>query len=299
VRTPSSGYEVVDTFPSFQRYWYHVRTRPVRRQIEAWHDEYLRSWPELAEKQIASYADEGVDWRSVARRRIFPTLPERLSGILQVRRNLLRAFPVAVGQCQEKLGLDFPVTFVLHVGIGCGAGWATTFRGRRAVLFGMENAADLGWTDRRTTVRLVEHEIAHLLHDEWRRRARTTRLGDHRGPWWQLYEEGWATRCEFVLGGVALHHTTAHTRDWLSWCRANRSRLAALFLRTVAAHRPTWRFFGSWKNIDGYIETGYFLGSEVVRDWETRSPLRQIACWNADRIRRSAAVSLRRMFVAR
>jgi len=289
------GYVLLDTFPSFQRYWRHARREGVTRQIEGWRDDYLAPFPELADQQIALYSDEGIDWRALARRRIFPTLGERLPSMARVRRNLVRAIPVAVERCRDRLGLDFSVTFVLHVGIGCGAGWATAFRGRPAVLFGMENAAELGWADPRTTVSLVEHELAHLLHDDWRRRAGTTRLAVHRGPWWQLYVEGWATRCEFLLGGVGLHHTTERTRDWLSWCQEHRSRLASLFLGTVAARRSTRRFFGSWHSIDGYIETGYFLGAEVLRDLGFRSSLRQTALWSADRFRRSARGSLRQM----
>ena len=275
-----SRYAVLDTFPAFERYWARVRTFPIDRQIDSWRGEYLRPWPELAREPIASYAREGVSWRTVARTRIFPALEERLSEMRKVRSALRRSFPVAVRRYRAKWGLDFPVTFVLHVGIGSGAGQASSFRGRPAVIFGLENAAELGWSDPPTTLALVEHELAHLLHDHWRRQARVGAIDRPHGPWWHLYEEGFATRCEFLLGGTGSHHSTRETRDWLPWCRKHRSRLASLYLRAARSRASTRRFFGSWYDVDGYIETGYFLGAEAIRRWEKRFPLKQIACWD-------------------
>lgn len=188
--------------------------------------------------------------------------------------------------------MDFPVTFVIHVGIGCGAGWATTYGGQPAVLFGLENAAEAGWTDPETAVALVEHEVAHLLHDRWRQEARLGGIAHHRGPWWQLYAEGFATYCELQLGPIGRHHSTERTPDWLEWCRQNRRRLAASFLRRVSARRPVRPFFGSWNRTDGHADAGYYLGSEVIRDWSSRLTLREIAVWSPDEVRRRGRTSL-------
>lgn len=288
-------YELIDTFPAFERFWRQARRWPVDRQIERWRRDYLAPWPELLRKQTDNYQETGVDWRAVARRRIFPALDERLPRMRHARRALQKTLPVALQLCRERLGLDFPPRFVIHVGIGCGAGWATTFGKRPAVLFGLENAAELGWTDPPTLAALVEHEIAHLLHDRWRRRARLGGLGGHRGPWWQLYEEGFATYCELLLSPSGRHHSTRGTTDWLDWCRKNRSRLASLFLHAATARKSTRRFFGSWYNVDGHIETGYFLGSEVLREWASRSSLREVAVWTSGQVRRRARTSLGRM----
>lgn len=292
-------HSILDTFPAFNQFWQRARSLPIDQAIESWRGDYLRPWPELRRKQIANYREDGVDWRRVARTRIFPSFDERLPRMRKVRSHLLQAIPTAVRRCRSQLDLDFPVTFVVHVGIGCGAGWATTFGGRPAVLFGVENAEEVGWTDRATLVALVEHEIAHLVHERWRRQARVGPLASRRGPWWQLYEEGFATRCELELGGIGSHHATERTQDWLAWCGRNRARLAALFLRTTAACRPTRRFFGSWYNIDGYINTGYYLGSEAIRHAEARASLREIACWNPTQVPGRMRASLRQMVAER
>lgn len=236
-----------------------------------------------------------MNWRTVAGRRVFPAFDRDISRMGKVRSNLRRAIPIAIRCCRAELRMDFPVTFVIHVGIGCGAGWATNYRGRPAVLFGLENATDDDWVDPSSAVALVEHELAHLVHARWRRDARVAGPTKRGGPWWQLYEEGFATRCELMLNKPGNYRSAGRGVDWLRWCEKNRSRLAARFLRSVRTREPTRRFFGSWYNVDGHIETGYYLGSEVVREWRLRSSLKVIACWTPDQIRRRGSAALQRM----
>jgi len=289
------SYDLVDTFPAFLRSWRELRTMPPDRQVEAWRRDYLRPWPDLARVQIQTYRDARQDWRAVARRRVFPALDARLPAMHRIRANLRTAFPVAVARCRAKFALDFPPQFVIHVGIGTGAGWATELRGRPTVLFGLENAAELGWTSPAAATALVEHELSHLIHDQWRRRARADRLRDPAGPWWRLYVEGFATRCEAVLGGESLPRSPSSHPSWSAWCRRNRARLAARFLSATRRHGSVDRFFGSWWNIDGYVETGYFLGAAVVEDWERGASLREISTWSPARVRSRARASMVRL----
>lgn len=290
-----SNFVTIDTFPAFLRFWKDHRSAGPMDQLTAWKEEYLRSWPELYGKQVDSYSESGVDWRAVARRRVFPNLRSRIRAMASARRRLLQAIPRAIDRYRTEFGLDFSITFVIHVGIGCGAGWATRFGGNPAVLFGIENAAEVGWTDPKTVAALVEHEIAHLLHDHWRRRAGQGSLEDHWGAWWQLYTEGFATRCELKRGSLGLHHARQAGEQWLSWCTTNRSRLASLFLRSVGHPMRIRRFFGSWYPLEGHIETGYFLGSEVIRAWERSESLRAIGQWEIARVRHRARLALQSM----
>jgi hypothetical protein len=91
--------------------------------------------------------------------------------------------------------------FVIHVGIGVGAGWGTRFGGHRAVLFGLENAAEMGWTSRQLVEALIVHELGHLAHQEWRARAKLAEHPGRVGPYWRLYDEGFATRFELEVAG--------------------------------------------------------------------------------------------------
>jgi len=292
------GYRVLDTFPAFEDFWRRARKLPVSQRVESWKTEYFRLWPELFRKQAAEYRRIGADWRAVARRRILPVIEERRPLMRRARARIRAAIPVALDQCRTKLGLDFPVSFVIYVGFGCGAGWATTFAGRPAVLFGLENAVEVQWTDTRSAVAMIDHELAHLNHAQWRSDARVGEVQGHAGPWWQLYEEGFATRCEQLASGALGARPAPGPETWLRWCERNRTRLAARFLRAVQARNSVRRFFGSWYSVDGHIETGYYLGSEVIREWEARYSLREIARWKPDEVRRRARATIERMALA-
>jgi hypothetical protein len=41
--------------------------------------------------------------------------------------------------------------------------------------------------------------------------------------------------------------------------------LAGAYLKAVEAGRPLQPFFGSWYDLQGYKQTGYYLGHEVVK----------------------------------
>lgn len=278
---------VVDTFPAFEKFWKQIRTEPVSQQLDRWEHEYMAPWPELLSKQIESYAADGVDWRRVARRRVFPHLGPRLARMRGLHRDLTRSLPSTWASARKVLGLRLPVRFVIYVGIGCGAGWATIYEGEPACLFGLENAAENhlggdGWSRC-----VVAHELGHLAHQEWRKERWET----DSDPWWSLYEEGFATHCERQVEPRWFRLRTGR-RDWLPWCEKRRAWLARRFLRDVSAHRSVRPYFGSWYSIQGRIETGYYLGSEVIREWTKESTLHQVATLSRADLRHRARATL-------
>jgi hypothetical protein len=70
--------EIIDTFPAFLKYWRKVRGQSINKQIEGWEKEYMSSWPELLAKQIDNYEADKLDWRQIARKRVFPHLAARM-----------------------------------------------------------------------------------------------------------------------------------------------------------------------------------------------------------------------------
>jgi len=265
---------LLDTFPVFLEWWEQAAGQPVEEQIEGWATEYMARWPVLLATQTGDYVSQGLDWRQVARERVFPYLAERLPAMREAYQNLREVCGPFYLRAQEVLGFGEPVIFVLYVGIGCGAGWATSLNGEPAILFGLENIAECGWSRREAIEGLVAHEMGHVVHQCWRAQARKI-AGS--GSWWQLYEEGFAQYCEALLLGSENWHQAVNCEGWLEWCRAHRAWLAAEFLRTVETGQPVWAFFGSWFEIEGMKETGYFLGYEVVRELAKRLDVRAIA----------------------
>jgi hypothetical protein len=65
--------------------------------------------------------------------------------------------------------------------------------------------------------------------------------------------------------------------DWLAWCQANKSWLSGEFLRTVDAGASVRPFFGSWFDIQGRKQCGYYVGHEAIRQLEADMSLDEIA----------------------
>ena len=162
----------------------------------------------------------------------------------------------------------------VYARIGCGAGWVTTYQGMPAVLFGLENAAEEGWTGPEVLTGLIAHEIGHVAHHHW---CQQRGLPNGSGPWWQLYSEGFAQRCEHVILEGDSWHMARRMEGWQDWCRANEGWLAAGYLRAVDGGESLRPFFGSWYDIQGWKQTGYYLGHRVIRRLEAGMDLHQIA----------------------
>ena len=115
-----------------------------------------------------------------------------------------------------------------------------------------------------------------MCSEQWRA-ERGQSVGD--GAWWQLYLEGFAQRGEEIINEGSVPHETVNDedREWLAWCQAHRAELAAEFLRSVEAGEAVQKFFGSWYDIEGHSQCGYFLGHEIIKQLENDLCLKEIA----------------------
>lgn len=251
---------VFDTFPAFLRVWEQIRDQPAAVQMDRWLNDYLRSYPELADKLLASCADDGLDWRQVLAERTLPLLEARMPEIRRAHDDLLATVGPVCERARATLGLDFDVTFVLYIGVAW-AGWGTTFAGAPACLLGLAGVVDCGWTGPDGLAGLTAHELGHVLHRRWRE---DVGVSPGRGPCWQLYSEGFAQQCEHLIMGAKTWHMALGEPGWLDWCRRRQAWLAAEYLRAVEAAQPVNRFFGNSLDIEGHSQSGYFLGHEVI-----------------------------------
>lgn len=275
--SPMTGFgkiEILDTFREFLQYRDQAHLLNINGQIEAWASRYMTAWPELLEKQVADYAGQGISWREIAAERVFPDMGDRLPLMTSAHDNPIGVLPHVYRQFASRLDFASDAIFVLYVGIGCGAGWATEFRDTPAILFGLENIAELGWTSEDGLGGLAAHELGHLAHEMWRRQEK---LEDATGPWGRLYEEGFAQSCEVLVRDTWHEIQGPDSRGWLEDCRKNRSKLAKEFLSRVDGQRDVRGFFGSWFEVEGISQTGYYLGHEVVRSLIDRATLKQVA----------------------
>lgn len=266
---------IVDTFEEFLAYWEKVKEWPQQEQIEAWYNQYMVHWPELRQKQIDCYIEDGDDWQSIAHEFVFPYLTASMPSMREAHENLLAICKNIYDLFRQKLQIDFDLTCVIYVGIGCGAGWATTFENKPAVLFGLENIAQEKWQTKEKLSGLMAHELGHLAHFHWREQAGMANLS---GPWWQLYTEGFAQYYEHLIQAyLSWHMQTSDHDSWLAWCNDHLGWLAGEFLERVDQGQDLRPFFGSWYNLQGYKQTGYFLGHELICRLREEYSLHEIA----------------------
>ena len=233
----------------------------------------LKQLAEKKELPRQSYADDGLDWRVVLKERVFPFLPQRLPQMIEARDELAECLASVCHRAQHALGLNFDVVFVI-LALGYG-GWATTYQGQRACLLGLDTIAELGWTAAPVLKGLIAHELGHLFHLE-RRARRGMAAGE--GPLWDAYEEGFAQRCEHLIMGQDTWTPGTWQENWLTWCREHKSWLAEEFLKTIEAGKSVRNFLGGHRyKICGYYACGYFLGHEVVREWEKQAEMKDLA----------------------
>ena len=274
--------EILDTYQDFLAYWMRASFKNLNEQIKLWQNSYMKKYSELLNKQVQNYEEENMDWREVAKK-IFPKLPQCFQLLRKARDNILSVCEPIYAKASKMLKLDFDIFFVIYVGVGCGAGWATTYNGQPAVLLGLENIAEEKWHTKNKLEGLISHEIGHLAHMKWRNEWKKFEKAEQ-DPLFQLYSEGFAQRCEHKILERETWHM-AQDKEWLVWCEQNKSWLAKEFLKRLEKQVSVNDFFGSWFNIQGRKQTGYFLGYAFIRELEKTYGLREIALLNVEKVR--------------
>jgi hypothetical protein len=176
------------------------------------------------------------------------------------------------------------VNFIIYVGIGCGAGWATIYHKRPAVLLGLENIVEEKWHRKNKLEGVIAHELGHLVHMKWRKEWETFESCSE-DPLFRLYVEGFAQRCEHLILEKETWHMASDMK-WLPWCERHKAWLAGEFLERMKKNVSVNDFFGSWFDIQGRKQTGYFLGHAFVLDLEKMYSLKDVALLNFRKVRK-------------
>ncbi len=270
-----AGHRLVDTLDDFLQYWQDACDKTAEQKIELWATSYMQKHPELLQRQTRDYEEMGYEWREIAREKVFSKLDDYLPLMRNAREKLLHVCGSTYGEAVEALGLDFPVAFVIYVGIGCGAGWATQYQGCPACLLGLEKIVELGWGSEEQLRELVAHEIGHLVHMSCRDEFEEFETHEE-DPLFLLYSEGFAKRCEYLILGQE-RWSQADSENWLLWCRSHKQRLAKEYLDRVDKQQPVNDFYGDWRDVLGRSQTGYYLGWTYTLWLEEKYSIRQIA----------------------
>jgi hypothetical protein len=276
-------YRLIDTFDDFVEYWTLTCSKTIEQKLQLWENSYMIKYPELLEKQIQSYEELGLDWREIAKKKVLSKLGKYFSLMQKARENLIQVCSPTYERAIQALGLNFYTIFVIYVGIGCGAGWATQYKGHPACLFGLEKIAELNWCSQERLRGLVAHEMGHLVHMKWREEFENFET-EEKDPLFLLYSEGFAKRCEYFILGKEVWNE-AEDEDWILWCLEHRGWLAKEYLFRIDKKISVNDFFGDWLSIQGKRQTGYFLGHEFIRWLEENHNIREIATFPFEKIK--------------
>ena len=105
--------KIIDTYDDFLTYWSVANSLALARQIGLWQTSYMAKYPELLEKMVHNYEEENLDWREVAREKVFPDLSDNLQLMHEARENILAIYGPICTKAYKALRLDFLISLVI------------------------------------------------------------------------------------------------------------------------------------------------------------------------------------------
>lgn len=270
-------YEIIDIYSHFDLFWQSASNLNDADYIDAWFSIFMKNHLILREKLIKEYESDGYDWKSVVKEYVFTDLKKNASTFASIGRKLHNLIPSIHVKCQEIFQIEFPIHYVIYIGIGMGAGWATSLNNKAAVLLGLENILQCGWTTEKRLRPLVAHEVGHLIHLKERGCKDFKFHNDN--LLFSIYEEGVAMWAEHQIMGFDDWHMQEGQDNWVDWCYEHKHFLAQKFLQEYHQNedQTSKNFFGSWFNIEGKTQTGYYLGHEIIKEWKKALSFKEIA----------------------
>jgi hypothetical protein len=275
---------LMDTYLDFKKVVHEARMLE-KDVVDLWLNNYMGSHEELLNLHLKCHGsfDKLV---TMANRFVRPLL-DNVWKLDFTWRNIYGAVPVVLEKLFT-LRKNFPdINIVIYVGSGCGAGWATTYNGKYSVLLGLEMMIYHKWSGITDVSGLLAHELCHILHMFLRGMSAEEFEKLENEPYFLLYSEGYAMKCEHAITNRMWR--VADKDGWVNYCEKNKDRLARDYLETIEKGYPTTRFYSSWEDVNGYTQTGYYLGHEyieyIMREYGLT--LEEIAKMKLDKIQKS------------
>jgi hypothetical protein len=160
-------------------------------------------------------------------------------------------------------GRTVDVDIILYLGLCNGAGWVTEVNGKLSVLLGIEKIMELNWCGVDDMTGLIIHELGHVYHSEYGSFYLETDKSSEKFLW-QLFTEGVAMVFEQEVVGNPDYYN--RDSEWTEWCEKNIERIKESFSSDlISMTKENQRYFGDWVSLEGYGDTGYYLGTDFVR----------------------------------
>ncbi len=164
----------------------------------------------------------------------------------------------------ERFGRSVDAAVVFYLGLCNGAGWVTEYRGRTAILLGMEKIAELNWCSVGDMRGLICHELGHVYQKQYGVLNRQF-CSSSDAFLWQLFTEGVAMCFEQeIVGDREFYHQDKG--GWKAWCDGHFEEIKADLAADLSNMTPSnQRYFGDWVSYHGHGDVGYYLGCRFVR----------------------------------
>lgn len=257
---------IINTFEDFKKCFANNLDLSTEEKIKLLEECYISKYPELEHRCKSDYEDNGYHWRDIAENMVFNRTKDDFSKMIIAYENILEIMTGINEKAAPVFNVDLDINIVLYCGLLNSAGWVDEYNGKRAILYGIDKIAELGWHTMDKLKPLLSHELCHVVHFELR--GEDTLPSDieenkYNEGIWRIYTEGFA---QFFQQKLLNKEADSRGIEWEGICGLNEDRLKKLYLEALNdSEKGTNDFFGDWFQVLGLNDTGYFLGKQMIK----------------------------------
>lgn len=267
--------KIIDTFKDYKEVFEHNLDISTQEKISLWEELYSSKYPEVINKLKDDIKSDGYNWVDIARENSFNKTKEDFSKMVEAYENIKNVMEDVNNNVKEAFNLDLDINIVLYAGLCHSAGWVDEYEGKRAILYGIDQIANLNWQDRNKLKNLIAHELCHIIHFEIRDRYNL--IDDYKTNYeygiWRLYIEGFAQFYRNKLTPLF----EERGESWVKACDEQKEELKKLYIEALNDNdKGTNDFFGDWWQVMGISDVGYYLGQEFVKELSEKLSLKEV-----------------------
>lgn len=270
--------KIIDTFKGYKDYMEKHLEKETEEKLKLWESYYSSNFPELEQKCKEDYKAEGYSWREIGLTQVFNRTKEDFPKMIEGYNNLLKLLKGMDEKVKATFHVDIDINIVLYSGLLNAAGWVDKYEGKRAMLFGIDKIAELGWHHEEKIKALVCHELCHVVHFQIRGKDKLpeqVEQNKYNEGIWNIYEEGFAQYFQQVLGNSSVD---SRGEQWSLQCEKIEEQLKLEYIKALEdKEKGTRDFYGDWFKVLGISDVGYFLGSRLIESLSRRYTIEDIA----------------------
>lgn len=226
--------------------------------FEEWRNFY--SSYEIGTKCITDLENDGYDHLLVSKEKVFTYTKDEWDRMMMATNKIKKIYPSVLESLKNMFPVELGFEVVVYHGLSNGAGWATQYNNKDAILLGVEKIVELNWDFEEKLTSLLAHEFAHLAHQKLRGHNLMIYTG-RKGDIFRMYIEGYATYFENNF-----FDRTQTMPEWVRKCNDNESQLKNAYLKVLNGDGESKYFYGDWFVTMDIPDTGYYLGYKFIEE---------------------------------